>query len=295
MCLTYTKPRSTPGVHLFHQTPRFCTAKKRTDSLFDLVTSKDLNGYLKEFHPDLSAKVFRTMNASCTLEKELAKFSWKSEGPGGQAPGNRSTGGSAASAEREKQQILIDFYSRANRTVAILCNHQKNVSSAYEKASRLKQQRLETLIEEDQFLKEYTAQLERAAGTQKSNSALGKKISQGNGSQKVKKGAGSLKSPAKGGNAQAVARVLSEWTKAFNTRANGSKGASTKATVAAGVGSGKAGAQSASPAKFGEILLKKLPTTVGQCQAKSAAIAKAREQLERAIHSTPILTFLNLE
>jgi len=32
-----------------------------------------MNDYLKDFMPDLSAKVFRTYNASNTLQKELDK------------------------------------------------------------------------------------------------------------------------------------------------------------------------------------------------------------------------------
>lgn len=52
----------------------------------------------------LTAKVFRTYNASITLQNELAKMS-------------------------DDKDMTIDekmlFYNRANREVAILCNHQK--------------------------------------------------------------------------------------------------------------------------------------------------------------------------
>lgn len=68
------------------------SAKKPGDDLFDQLTvslifhvidhkiikiamqTTSLNKYLKEFMTSLSAKVFRTFNASLTLEKELAKM-----------------------------------------------------------------------------------------------------------------------------------------------------------------------------------------------------------------------------
>lgn len=56
----------------------------------------------------LTAKVFRTYNASATLERELAKMPEKAD------------------------KLTVDekmlFYLRANREVAILCNHQRSVS-----------------------------------------------------------------------------------------------------------------------------------------------------------------------
>jgi hypothetical protein len=59
----------------------------------------------------LTAKVFRTYNASFTLEEELAKM------------------------PDDAQDWTVDekmlFYNRANREVAILCNHQRTVSKNF--------------------------------------------------------------------------------------------------------------------------------------------------------------------
>ena len=60
----------------------------------------------------LSAKVFRTYNASYTLQEQLAKT-------------EQEDGWSLLS-----EVVKMDKYNDANRMVAILCNHQKSVSSA---------------------------------------------------------------------------------------------------------------------------------------------------------------------
>lgn len=58
----------------------------------------------------LSAKVFRTYNASVTLENELQK---------------EDVGGC-------ETDLKVDFYNEANRQVAILCNHQKTVAKNFD-------------------------------------------------------------------------------------------------------------------------------------------------------------------
>merc|ERR1712151_126069 len=52
----------------------FLVGKKPTEQVFDKVDPSTLNEYFKEFMDDLSAKVFRTFNASITLQNELDKF-----------------------------------------------------------------------------------------------------------------------------------------------------------------------------------------------------------------------------
>ena len=46
---------------------KFLNGKAPKDDVFDLIKAQDLNEYLKEMMDDLSAKVFRTYNASWTL------------------------------------------------------------------------------------------------------------------------------------------------------------------------------------------------------------------------------------
>jgi DNA topoisomerase I len=51
----------------------FRTGKAPTDDLFDKIDAQALNDYLKLQMDGLTAKVFRTYNASTTLQQELRK------------------------------------------------------------------------------------------------------------------------------------------------------------------------------------------------------------------------------
>merc|ERR1711916_121031 len=73
---------------------KFLRGKSPKDMIFDRVDPADLNANFKQFMEDLTAKVFRTYNASKCLEE----------------------------------------YFKANPEVAILCNHQKSVSRGHHKA-----------------------------------------------------------------------------------------------------------------------------------------------------------------
>lgn len=86
---------------------RFMKHKKPGDDVFDRLTTTQLNDHLKSFMEELTAKVFRTYNASITLDK------WFKEHP---VPPKASL--------TEK----LAYFNRANTEVAILCNHQKSVS-----------------------------------------------------------------------------------------------------------------------------------------------------------------------
>lgn len=90
--------------------------KNEDDQVFDLITSNDVNKYLQEFMPKLTAKVYRTYNASNLFQKELRKVSKKYEG-----------------MENQQKAILDDFI-KANAKVAKMMNHQKNISSGYKKS-----------------------------------------------------------------------------------------------------------------------------------------------------------------
>jgi len=86
--------------------------KNRDDNLFDLINSASLNKYLQTFMPELTAKVFRTFNASNLFSEELKKITEKYE----------------KYNKPDKTQLLLDLFNQANTKVACLCNHQKNVS-----------------------------------------------------------------------------------------------------------------------------------------------------------------------
>lgn len=83
-------------------------AKAPGDQLFDEFDATDLNTRLKDLMEGLSVKVFRTYNASITLATLLAQDSAE-----GTVDGKKAE------------------YDRANKEVAILCNHQRSVPKAH--------------------------------------------------------------------------------------------------------------------------------------------------------------------
>ncbi|XP_072969497.1 DNA topoisomerase 1 alpha-like [Typha angustifolia] len=113
------------------QTAKKSDGKRKTDGddLFDLLDTSKLNAHLKELMPGLTAKVFRTYNASITLDDILNK-----ETKEGTLP--------------EK----IAVYQRANKEVAIICNHQRSVSKSHEsQMSRLNEKIDELKAQRDEL------------------------------------------------------------------------------------------------------------------------------------------------
>jgi DNA topoisomerase-1 len=86
------------------QLKQFTEGKRPGTEIFDKLTTSALNQHLKNQMEGLTAKVFRTYNASYTLERELEKA---------QVEPN----------ETVNEKLLT--FNRANREVAILCNHQR--------------------------------------------------------------------------------------------------------------------------------------------------------------------------
>ncbi|CAM0902192.1 unnamed protein product [Alopecurus aequalis] len=96
-------------VPVYEAIKKFCAGKKKGDEVFDKLDTGRLNAHLKELMPGLTAKVFRTYNASITLDAIL----------------NRET---------EDGTLLekITVYQRANKQVAIICNHQRAVPKSHD-------------------------------------------------------------------------------------------------------------------------------------------------------------------
>ena len=92
----------------------FMEGKELDDQLFDLVSSGDINEYLKSYMKNLTAKVFRTYNASNLFQKELTKITAKYQNYG----------------DADKINLLLDEFNKANGKVALLCNHQKNINKS---------------------------------------------------------------------------------------------------------------------------------------------------------------------
>lgn len=123
------------GEQVYDNFVKFCKKKKKDEEVFDSLTPTILNAHLKEIMDGLTAKVFRTYNASKTLQDELRKAEEKSHW-------KRLT-----AAEK------VVEYNNANREVAILCNHQKTVSKAQETALETIGEKITTLKKQRNVLK----------------------------------------------------------------------------------------------------------------------------------------------
>ncbi len=129
------------GEQVYENFKSFCKKKKPTDDVFSNLTPTVLNNHLKTIMDGLSAKVFRTYNASKTLQDELMK--------------TEETKGWARLSAAEK----VVEYNNANREVAILCNHQKTVSKAQEATLDTLGEKLKTLKKQKKELKKILATL----------------------------------------------------------------------------------------------------------------------------------------
>lgn len=97
---------------VFKNLELFKENKKDGDDLFDRLNTVVMNEHLRELMEGLTAKVFRTYNASWTLQCQL----------------NEMTDTDSSLPEK------LLSYNRANRAVAILCNHQRAVPKSHEKS-----------------------------------------------------------------------------------------------------------------------------------------------------------------
>ncbi|GAA6049722.1 hypothetical protein JCM3770_004427 [Rhodotorula araucariae] len=93
------------------------------DLLFDRLSTQVVNKYLTSYMDGLTAKVFRTYNASWTFAQQL-----------------KDTPKDVSVADK------LLAYNRANRLVAVLCNHQRSVSKGHTAA-------MEKLIDKIRALK----------------------------------------------------------------------------------------------------------------------------------------------
>ncbi|KAK4226950.1 DNA topoisomerase 1 [Podospora fimiseda] len=84
--------------------------KENGDDIFDRLTTSQLNKHLSSYMAGLTAKVFRTYNASFTMSKLLQKLP----------------------VEDVNLAEKIKLYNDCNREVAILCNHKRSVGAGHE-------------------------------------------------------------------------------------------------------------------------------------------------------------------
>ncbi|KAK4396983.1 DNA topoisomerase 1 beta [Sesamum angolense] len=152
---------------VFKAIQQFRSGKKGSDDMFDRLDTSKLNAHLKELMPGLTAKVFRTYNASITLDDKLSR---------------ETKGGDVA------EKVVV--YQHANKEVAIICNHQRTVSKSHSaQMTRLNEkiEELKGVLEELQTdlarAKKGKPPLKSADGKPKRNlnpDALEKKIAQTN-------------------------------------------------------------------------------------------------------------------
>ena len=103
--------------NVYRNLSEFIDNKDKKTDLFDKINNTSLNNYLKSFMDNLSAKVWRTFKASTTFQKELLKIKLDDI---------------KGFNENEKYNFLISKFNFANTQVALLCNHQKNVSKNFD-------------------------------------------------------------------------------------------------------------------------------------------------------------------
>ncbi|MEM3506814.1 MAG: DNA topoisomerase I [Candidatus Bathyarchaeia archaeon] len=98
--------------------------KMANDVVFDGISSEDVNRYLSEIMPGLTAKVFRTYHATRVVREFLEKSKVKPESP-----------------EWLKKEVA----TMANLQAAIECNHKKTMPKNWKESLRKKIQRLKEL------------------------------------------------------------------------------------------------------------------------------------------------------
>eukprot|EP01083_Nonionella_stella_P179658 638441_1 len=130
----------------------FLRNKRPEKMIFDRLDSGDVNEYLSRMMEGLSAKVFRTYNASFTLQNELYNKNgevWVT---------------TEDTVDRKKY-----FYDEANRHVAILCNHQKSVSKGHETAMQKIEDRLKNAKKKKKEIHKDLKGLKRKSSPKASN------------------------------------------------------------------------------------------------------------------------------
>lgn len=125
--------------------------KRDGDDLFDRLNTQIMNKHLNELMSGLTAKVFRTYNASWTLQQQLDLLTNEDD--------------------TEAEKILS--YNRANRAVAILCNHQRSVPKGHEKSMEKLKEKIEQKREQ---IEEAEKQVKAAVKDAKRGSAKEKII-----------------------------------------------------------------------------------------------------------------------
>ncbi|KAF8567646.1 hypothetical protein P879_04197 [Paragonimus westermani] len=136
---------------VFKNIKLFLKNKKENDDLFDRLNTTVLNQYLRELMDGLTAKVFRTYNASRTLEEQLELLT----------------------DPNDTVQAKVLAYNRANRAVAVLCNHQRAVPKSFAKSMENLQKKIDA--KRDQ-ISEITNEAKQIKADYKRHKQVAKKV-----------------------------------------------------------------------------------------------------------------------
>jgi len=109
----------------------FCESKQADEDVFHLIDPERVNKHLKTLMEGLTIKVFRTYNASITLNRLLEDQDSHTD-----------------------SLVKKSHYDAANKEVAILCNHQKGVSKGHNQAVENSQAKVDSLRKEIEALRE---------------------------------------------------------------------------------------------------------------------------------------------
>jgi len=124
----------------------FMENKAGEDDLFDRLNTTVLNKHLQDLMEGLTAKVFRTYNASRTLSEQLELLTNDEDGVAAK----------------------MLSYNRANRAVAILCNHQRAVPKSFEKSMENLQKKIDSKKEDIKQVKKDIKTIKQEYKQQKS-------------------------------------------------------------------------------------------------------------------------------
>jgi len=113
---------------VFKNLQLFMENKSDGDDLFDRLNTAVLNKHLQGLMDGLTAKVFRTYNASRTLQEQL----------------------NLLTQDDDNVPAKLLSYNRANRAVAVLCNHQRAVPKNFSKQMETLQGKIDAKREQVQ-------------------------------------------------------------------------------------------------------------------------------------------------
>jgi len=120
---------------------KFIQGKQHGAEIFDELNPSRLNAYLQTLMTGLTAKVFRTYNASSCMEQQLEKWDMKKNS-------NASAG-----------ELLV-FFNQASVQVAILCNHRRTLGAAWGDQMEKLDAKIEEAKEQIEEIREHKNRLE---------------------------------------------------------------------------------------------------------------------------------------